>query len=104
MRLRRLDGATNYYYLWGGHFPELSSRRTSPGGSLSEDHVEIPAIPAILGFFGPLSREFGRIFDPEGLPGRHSWMNFWDTNCFLNFGVISSILFRKNIKTQETEK
>ena len=32
----------------GGHFLELSSWRTSPGGSRLEDHPKIPAIPAIL--------------------------------------------------------
>ena len=60
----------------GGHFLELSSWRTSPGGSRSEDHPEISAIPAILKDFWPLSREFETIFDPKWLPARHSWVIF----------------------------
>ena len=56
------------YYHQGGHFPELSSRRTSPGGSLLQDHPEIPGIPAILGSFGLSRANSGQFLIQNGSP------------------------------------
>ena len=68
MMARGLGGFARTCFSLGGRFSELTSRRTSPGGSLSEDHVEIPAIPAILGIFGLSRVNSGQFLIQNGSP------------------------------------